>query len=365
MRFRYLAALAVVGIASSAAGQGLDVLPGAVSSVGTRSGTTIVEGTNLSYFQAGTPRDGGGFEASVDIDDVSISFRNGGIGLGAFSRIESTTNLNMVLTNWTAAPLVLDSFESLIIPAGFGFFVTTPVPPCGPLTPFGCGTGRGIATFQDVSRPGDLEPSVELGRVGFDFSVRVDGVEVFALSAGLTLVFDPNSGSNVFLESFGNAPTVLQGWTLVTAEGNQNAIGYAWDATPFVVSLPDPVIAVGDSRTVSYVSTVYSESFADNTDLFLALLGYSAFGDPVGRPGGGGGGDFAEPFSGLQGLSEGISGIEIGSFRFAQAYYENGRLFLPLDPPGGIIPEPGTWALLIAGFGLVGGALRRRRTLIA
>lgn len=29
---------------------------------------------------------------------------------------------------------------------------------------------------------------------------------------------------------------------------------------------------------------------------------------------------------------------------------------------GGAVPEPATWAMLIAGFGLVGGAMRRRRT---
>jgi hypothetical protein len=28
---------------------------------------------------------------------------------------------------------------------------------------------------------------------------------------------------------------------------------------------------------------------------------------------------------------------------------------------GGVIPEPATWATLIAGFGLVGAGLRRRR----
>jgi hypothetical protein len=29
------------------------------------------------------------------------------------------------------------------------------------------------------------------------------------------------------------------------------------------------------------------------------------------------------------------------------------------------IPEPATWAMMIIGFGLIGGALRRRRTMIA
>jgi hypothetical protein len=29
------------------------------------------------------------------------------------------------------------------------------------------------------------------------------------------------------------------------------------------------------------------------------------------------------------------------------------------------VPEPATWAMLIAGFGLVGSAMRRRRTAVA
>ncbi len=33
--------------------------------------------------------------------------------------------------------------------------------------------------------------------------------------------------------------------------------------------------------------------------------------------------------------------------------------------PGGVVPEPGTWAMLIAGFGLVGMAARRRRVAAA
>lgn len=31
---------------------------------------------------------------------------------------------------------------------------------------------------------------------------------------------------------------------------------------------------------------------------------------------------------------------------------------------GGVVPEPATWAMLITGFGLVGGALRRRRATV-
>jgi hypothetical protein len=30
-----------------------------------------------------------------------------------------------------------------------------------------------------------------------------------------------------------------------------------------------------------------------------------------------------------------------------------------------MVPEPATWAMMIGGFGLVGGALRRRRAIAA
>ena len=36
-----------------------------------------------------------------------------------------------------------------------------------------------------------------------------------------------------------------------------------------------------------------------------------------------------------------------------------------LYTPPGVVPEPATWAMMIAGFGLTGAAIRRRKTRIA
>lgn len=43
----------------------------------------------------------------------------------------------------------------------------------------------------------------------------------------------------------------------------------------------------------------------------------------------------------------------------------SGFVYATPGGPGGVVPEPAAWALLIAGFGLVGGAARRRRSALA
>jgi hypothetical protein len=43
----------------------------------------------------------------------------------------------------------------------------------------------------------------------------------------------------------------------------------------------------------------------------------------------------------------------------------NGLVVVDLNGGSGVVPEPASWAMLIAGFGLVGAAMRRRRTLQA
>jgi hypothetical protein len=57
-----------------------------------------------------------------------------------------------------------------------------------------------------------------------------------------------------------------------------------------------------------------------------------------------------------------------GFYNYSQAnvlYAGIEETVLPLPPIGGVVPEPSTWAMLIAGFGLVGGLARRRRQLAA
>jgi hypothetical protein len=356
-----LIAVSILAVAPVSA-QSLTFSPSATSTVTTRTGMTKVDGTNLSYFQEGTPKDGGGFDASVTIEPDFIEFENGAIGMGAYSIITSTTTLAIEVTNTSSEAVKFDSFESVIIPAGFGFFVARLGAGCTPLSPSDCSyADDGRWNAGNLKRPGDIPPGVLLGTTGFDFRVDVDGSDQYTLQAGLDLVFDPLTGTNMLVENFNDAPTRLNGWTLATVPGDMGAIGYAWDATPFSFLIPDEWLDPGETRTITYISSVYVETFANVPDSIVTMLGYSAFGDPVGRPGGGG--SMAAALSAEAFAESIIPNVEVGSFQFVLPYFQDGRLYLP--PEGGVIPEPATWAMLIAGFGLVGQAMRRRRTALA
>ncbi len=52
-----------------------------------------------------------------------------------------------------------------------------------------------------------------------------------------------------------------------------------------------------------------------------------------------------------------------GGSTFDSGAYEAGAFDMIQIGSAGVVPEPGTWAMLIAGFGLVGAASRRRRTI--
>jgi hypothetical protein len=65
--------------------------------------------------------------------------------------------------------------------------------------------------------------------------------------------------------------------------------------------------------------------------------------------------------AGLTGLQTILLNITQGSSGFVM--YKTGTA--PPPPPPPTIPEPASWAMMIAGFGLVGAAMRRRKAAIA
>ena len=101
---------------------------------------------------------------------------------------------------------------------------------------------------------------------------------------------------------------------------------------------------------------------ADNGIVSISLNGNTIAGS---------GGDFTSwtNFSSVGGVfTAGINTLQFTVTNFGQATGNPSGLrveFLSSETGTAIVPEPQSWALLIAGFGLVGAAARRRRSLAA
>lgn len=79
-------------------------------------------------------------------------------------------------------------------------------------------------------------------------------------------------------------------------------------------------------------------------------------------------------YAGSQALAAGDHTFTFSMGRFASSFGRapyividgvSGVLTPNVVDPGGAVPEPATWALLIAGFGMAGAGLRRRRAALA
>ncbi|HEY9234910.1 MAG TPA: PEPxxWA-CTERM sorting domain-containing protein [Phenylobacterium sp.] len=120
-------------------------------------------------------------------------------------------------------------------------------------------------------------------------------------------------------------------------------------------------VLAGGSATITFDSLMRSISFNwGSVDSYNTLTIHWSGGDEVviGNPGGG---DQSNPsnngvFFATVGAGESITGL---TFASSQNSFEID------DISGSAVPEPATWAMMIAGFGLAGTALRRRRTAFA
>ena len=172
----------------------------------------------------------------------------------------------------------------------------------------------------------------------------------------------------------------LPSFRLLTSPTDPAALGYQWDASDLTVALGG-LLAPGASDTVTYETEVNAYSFAgvdtvyqdrSGYHVFPQLLAYSGFGDPIGR--GGGGTPPAARFPGEDSIpgSGTIQDVYFPRFQIGLPTFDSvtGELSLPVSDQllpalpltytEAVIPEPETWALMLAGLGGVALAVRRR-----
>ena len=373
-------AFAAEGIDGVLAGSdvALQFKPGGQFDPGGTTGTVNFEGAVISGSVGSTSFGSGASYASTsDIGPGVIYFKNGNASSGQFTYSKSTTLVDITFTN-TGDKTVTPFLRSQIVPAGFGIFVG----------PNGCSADPESCNPADVTpgifnsfRPVTDEtiPTIEgvpidvLASASFTFRIYADDFVAYSLTGSLTLTYGGGGGlPNILTANIGQAQAELDGFALDSPALSSDFLGYIWDTTDIDVRFQD-VLAPGEDATLRYetiVETYSRSSCLSGTS--SCLVSYASFGDPVGRSGGSGtaqigGGDamLARAFGPLGAEDETPSGIFFDEFAFRAPVFNPITGGVSFVLPGTAVPEPDSWALMIAGFGLLGASLRQRRRLAA
>jgi|JI10StandDraft_1071094.scaffolds.fasta_scaffold54157_3 hypothetical protein len=316
---------------------------------------------NIDVFAGGSGLTGGGVQSTSKLNQGLIEFQNGVIGGGpggsstAFTEVEVTYQN----TGTTAVQAVLDS---TLLPAGLGFLI-------GDIT---SDVGPGICGNQQLSQCGQTTQNVSFSNVstasaGFMFDVLSNGISIYSLSGGMTI----DASGNV-TDTLGAARATLKNFVLQTVPGSGTAIGYNWDSTVVSIVVPG-LLAPGASATLTYRVSTYATSTGScapvpgaNAYNQTCAIGFSVFGDPI-RSGGGINNISTQlsmntlaPTSNLGIPIAGIAFNTLGPLLAPTFDSNTGKLGVFLPAP---VPEPASWAMMIAGFAMIGGAMRRRAVL--
>ncbi len=211
-----------------------------------------------------------------------------------------------------------------------------------------------------------------------------DGVNFFTLPGSRTAaVLDLATSSNVSLDTeglwvltirngsvtVGDTPETPLLPNVVTPEGFQFTFNVPADRPVFI----DPVIAVGYDYVVNSGPNIASAWFPELGDADgYQLFGWDGAGYTVAL-----GSVLAEQWFdfaaggvtrfAVRGIDPGL-GLDpsnTSAFVTGLRFTDAGTVSLTMSPfsidTGSAVPEPATWAMMILGFGLVGGAARRRR----
>jgi hypothetical protein len=180
-----------------------------------------------------------------------------------------------------------------------------------------------------------------------------------------------NNGSSVtvddpyFLSGASPSRSTTGGVIDISPGGSGPGIGAKGSGITFTFDAPINALGfeVGDWATCCQPSDLYIQ-FGNNTPIKVG--GSTSFGDQFLTNGGAGvfvaAFDDTDTFSTVSFWGDGFGEFLVigGTIRFASV----GQGTLPPVVPGAI-PEPATWAMLIAGFGIVGMAARRRREAVS
>lgn len=311
-----------------------------------------IDGTNNDRSPSGAS-----YTSRSELDGPEILFVNGNATSGSYASATSLTSLDVAFTNG-GSEAIDATLHSTLLPAGFGMFVGSAACAAGPVTSCSEAIGApGFANFPNA--PNNFGP---LAFASFAFGVSLGGESLFSLTGSLALIFDPTVGRNVLVTNIRDAAGVLNGFTQVTPVDSPTGLAFVWDATDIELALG--TIGAGESRVLTYTTstTTFTRSFGIGT---CGLVAFSEFGDPIGR-----GGSIPPPAFARGSLAAAAADPCDGSatgglrlqrpalFRYPVPTFENGILTVLADST---VPEPATWAMMVAGLGLAGAVQRRRR----
>jgi len=341
----------------------------------------IVNGPSSDYRSDPGGR-GAGYAAFSDVDSALIYFEAGSMSAGRDNGSKSITEVSFDVSVDNPGDSI-NRVESLVFESTFGFFVSDfsefvdqnqLVEGCTGVTLATCArteTGDGFSKF---GRFGAVDNLGEVAKTSFAFEILSDGVALRTIGGSISMVRHAD-GSISFVEDLGAGADALS--AALVNFGDDHVANYAqvykWDRTPFEAIFADPLEFGDPARRITYRITTETSSNAVAIGLPSTsnmVVGFACFADPRGV------GDqkksvfsaFASAFNGPIGNAADATCddfILTGDEDEPRVY----TLAVPEIRDGAIVlaavPEPATWAMLIAGFGLTGFAARRRRALAA
>ena len=335
----------------------------------------IFNGPNSDY-RSDIGGKGSGYAAFSDITGSNIFFEAGSMSAGRGNGSKSVTEVSFDVTGIVPGGRI-DRIISTVFESTFGFFISDfddfidddmLIEGCTGVTLATCAratTGDGFSKFGRFGSAGNLG---EIANTSFAFEILYNDVSIRTIGGSISMVRNAD-GSIAFIEDLGSGVNALS--SALINFGTDDVANYAkiykWDRTPFEAIFADP-IEFGEKANIAYRITTQTSSRAvslgsSSTNM---IVGFACFSDPLGRGGGRSGipafGSFAGPIGNLADAT--CDDYVLDADEDARVYtleipvVRDGTIYF-----GGVIPEPATWAMFIAGFGATGFAMRRKRAL--